>query len=60
MTGFEAANATLDYLGRGETSHRQIIPVEEDEPHIMAARRIYQTVERFGETINPLSDFFMV
>lgn len=59
VTGFEAANAALDFLGRGKESHRRIIPVEEDEPHIKAARRLYRRLEQATETFNPLSDFFM-
>lgn len=59
VTGFQAANATLSYFGRGKETLRQIIPVEADEPHIALGRRIYQAVDRFDEVFNPLSDFFM-
>lgn len=59
VTGFEAANATLDFLGRDKSSHRDIISVEEDEVHIKAARYIYRTAERIGLVLNPLSGFFM-
>lgn len=60
MTGYEAANLTLDYLGYGEVSHKEIIPIEEDEAHIKALRRVNSNVERFIDTLNPLSDFFMM
>lgn len=59
MTGYEAANATLDYFGFEKGTHAGIIPVEEDEPHIIAARRVYKAVEKVRTTLNPLSDFFM-
>jgi len=60
VTGYEAANATLDYLGFGEESHVDIIPVEEDEPHIVIARKAYKAAERLRNTVNPFADFFMV
>lgn len=59
VTGFEAANATLDYLNRGKDSHRRIIPVEPDEAHIAIARKAYQLFDRANEVLNPLSNFFM-
>lgn len=59
MTGFEAANAALDCLGRDKSTHRKILPLEEDEPHIKAARRVYKTAERFEKLLNPLSNFYM-
>lgn len=58
VTGFEAANAALDHLGRKKSSHRDIIPVEEDEAHIQFARQIYKTVEQLNR-LNPLTNFLM-
>lgn len=59
MTGFEAANATLELFGRDRKFHRDIIPVEDDEAHIKAARAIYQAADRVQKTLNPFSDFLM-
>lgn len=59
VTGFEAANATLDHLKRGKERHREIIPVEPDEAHIAAARKVYQFFDRANEVLNPISNFFM-
>lgn len=41
VTGYEAAIAVMDELGTapGGVGHPTIIPVEEDEPHVAAARR---------------------
>lgn len=60
VTGFEAANATLKYFGRGEDSLRDIIPIEEDEPHIAVGRRVYRVLDTAADIFNPLSHFFMV
>lgn len=45
VTGYEAAIAVMDELGTapGGVGHPTIIPVEEDEPHIAAARRAVRT-----------------
>lgn len=59
VTGFEAANALVDYVGLGKEHHRKIIPVEEDEAHIIAARRVQRLGERLRDALNPLSNFFM-
>lgn len=59
VTGFEAANATIDYLELGKQYHRKIVPVEEDEAHIVAARRIYRIGEQVRNVLNPGSVFFM-
>eukprot|EP00177_Eucheuma_denticulatum_P004503 GFKZ01008182.1.p1 GENE.GFKZ01008182.1~~GFKZ01008182.1.p1 ORF type:complete len:555 (-),score=56.42 GFKZ01008182.1:917-2581(-) len=57
VTGYEAANATLDYLGYDERSHANIIPVEEDEPQYVIGRRIYKATEQLRKTLNPFADF---
>lgn len=59
VTGYEAANATLDYLDFDKSTHKDIIPVEEDEPHIVVARKVYKAAERLRDTLNPFSEFFM-
>ena len=38
MTGLEATNAVVDHLGVGRPV--DIIPLEQDEPHIQALRQI--------------------
>lgn len=60
VTGYEAANAALDFLGYDEASHKRIISVEEDEPHIVLARRAYKLGERIRDGANPFSNFFMM
>lgn len=60
MTGYEAANATLNFLGYETSAHKDIIPIEEDEPHIIVARRAYKALERVKSALNPFSDFFMI
>lgn len=60
VTGYEAANATLSYLGFDKKAFARIIPVEEDEPHIVLARRAYKAVKRLRTAVNPFSEFFMV
>lgn len=60
VTGYEAANATLEYLGYGKKALAQVIPVEEDEPHIVLARQVYKGVNRLRTALNPFSEFFMI
>lgn len=60
VTGYEAANATLGHLGFDKSTHAKIIPVEEDEPHIKVARRVYKATERLRSSLNPFSEFFMM
>lgn len=60
VTGYEAANAALDYHGYDRSTFKEIIPVEEDEAHIVVARRVRKAAERLLQTANPLSDFFMM
>lgn len=59
VTGYEAANAALQFFGYDETTCKRIIPVEEDEPHIVAARRVYKNLEILRRQANPFSEFFM-
>lgn len=46
VTGLEAANLVISYLGQGQPV--EIIPVEEDEPHIKMARSLHKTVRGWG------------
>ncbi len=55
VTGLEAANRVVEYLGRGNRAN--IIPVEPDEPHIQLARTLNQTVRDWGKTLLP--DFWL-
>ncbi|XP_072957003.1 uncharacterized protein [Typha angustifolia] len=56
VTGLEAANRVVDYLGEGNFA--KIIPVEEDEPHIEAFRSLNRQAEELRTQL-PLSDFFL-
>jgi uncharacterized protein with NAD-binding domain and iron-sulfur cluster len=58
VTGYEAANAAMTYLGYGSENHAAIIPLEPDEPHILAARELRKGVRRFASLL-PGSKFFM-
>ena len=60
MTGYEAANLALTRLGYGDSTHADIIPVEEDEAHIRIARAVKKSSDAVVERLNPFSDFFMV
>lgn len=60
VTGYEAANATLSYLGFEKKALARIIPLEEDEVHIVLARRAYKAVERLRTAVNPFSEYFML
>ncbi|WP_017653583.1 hydroxysqualene dehydroxylase [Fortiea contorta] len=55
VTGLEAANSVISYLGSGQLS--EILPVEEDEAHIKIARNFNQTVSRLGKSLLP--DFWL-
>ena len=55
VTGLEAANLVVDYLGTGVNAN--ILPVEADEAHIQAARTINNTVREIGKSIIP--DFWL-
>ncbi len=46
VTGLEAANLVISYLGQGQPV--EIIPVEEDEPHIKMARSLHKTLRGWG------------
>ncbi|RWV86610.1 hypothetical protein GW17_00051481 [Ensete ventricosum] len=56
VTGLEAANRVVDYLGEGEFA--KIIAVEEDEPHIQTLRSLNRRVNEIRTQI-PSSDFFL-
>ncbi|KYC35943.1 amine oxidase [Scytonema hofmannii PCC 7110] len=51
VTGLEAANLVVSYLGEG--SPAQIIPVEVDEAHIQLARIANRTARQIGKSILP-------
>ena len=51
VTGLEAANKVIEYLGQG--SKAKILPIEPDEPHIQAARMLNRTMRNLGETLLP-------
>ena len=55
VTGLEAANLVVDYLGEGGKAN--ILPIEADESHIQAARTINNTVRQIGKSIIP--DFWL-
>ncbi len=55
VTGLEAANLAVSYLGEGQRA--KILPVEEDEAHIKVARSLNQTVRQLGKSILP--DFWL-
>lgn len=55
VTGLEAANRVIDYLG--EDDYAKIIAVEEDEPHIEALRSLNKQVNQLKAQI-PF-DFFL-
>ena len=55
VTGLEAANLVVSYLGEGQPS--EILAVEEDEVHIQVARSLNQTVRDLGKSILP--DFWL-
>ncbi|BAY32043.1 amine oxidase [Nostoc carneum NIES-2107] len=51
VTGLAAANSVISYLGAGQPA--KILPVETDEPHILAARSLNQTVRQLSKSILP-------
>ncbi|MBD2201132.1 FAD-dependent oxidoreductase [Calothrix sp. FACHB-1219] len=55
VTGLEAANLVISYLGQGQPS--EILPVEADEAHIQVARSLNQTVRNLSKSILP--DFWL-
>ena len=55
VTGLEAANLVVDYLGTGINAN--ILPVEADEPHIQIGRNINSTVRLIVKSILP--DFWL-
>nr|CAD1844793.1 unnamed protein product [Ananas comosus var. bracteatus] len=56
VTGLEAANRVVDFLGEGNFA--KIIAVEEDEPHIEALRNFNRRANEIRSQL-PLSDFFL-
>lgn len=55
VTGLEAANLVISYLGEGIPAN--IIPVEADEAHIQVARTVNKIVRQVGNSILP--DFWL-
>ncbi len=55
VTGLEAANLVVSYLGEGQPS--EILAVEEDEAHIQVARSLNQTWRDLSKSILP--DFWL-
>ena len=51
VTGLEAANLVVDYLGNGVNAN--ILPVEADEPHIQIGRDINSTVRGIVKSVIP-------
>ncbi|MEM9542121.1 MAG: FAD-dependent oxidoreductase [Cyanobacteria bacterium P01_E01_bin.42] len=51
VTGLEAANRVIERFGMGEKAN--IIPIEEDEPHIKIARLVNQNVREWGKRLLP-------
>ncbi|MDJ0732937.1 MAG: FAD-dependent oxidoreductase [Nostocaceae cyanobacterium] len=51
VTGLEAANLVVSYLGEGTPA--KILPVEADETHIQFARNINQAISQFGQSVLP-------
>ncbi|MQM02224.1 hypothetical protein Taro_034989 [Colocasia esculenta] len=56
VTGLEAANRVVDYLGEGDFA--KIIAVEEDEPHIEALRSINRRINETRAQL-PFSEFLL-
>lgn len=55
VTGLEAANAVMD-LTKASSPRAPIIPIEADEPHIAAGRRVVKAVREVVKTL-PFYDF---
>ncbi|RUR86123.1 FAD-dependent oxidoreductase [Chlorogloeopsis fritschii PCC 9212] len=55
VTGLEAANLAISYLGEGNLAN--ILPVEADEPHIQLARTVNRAARYVGKSILP--DFWL-
>lgn len=49
VTGVEAANAVVEYLGAGRPI--EIIPLEQDEPHIQALRQVNGRAKNLVSTL---------
>ncbi|MBE9003564.1 FAD-dependent oxidoreductase [Fortiea sp. LEGE XX443] len=55
VTGLEAANFVVSYLGEGQPA--EILPVQEDEVHIKIGRSLNETVRNLTKSILP--DFWL-
>ncbi|MBE9209510.1 FAD-dependent oxidoreductase [Nostoc sp. LEGE 06077] len=55
VTGLEAANFVISYLGEGQPA--EILPVQEDEVHIKIGRSLNETVRQISKSILP--DFWL-
>ncbi|TAF12238.1 MAG: FAD-dependent oxidoreductase [Nostocales cyanobacterium] len=51
VTGLEAANLAISYLQDGKKA--DILPVEQDEPHIQIGRNVNQSIRDLGKSILP-------
>ncbi|MEA5598329.1 hydroxysqualene dehydroxylase [Rivularia sp. UHCC 0363] len=51
VTGLEAANLVVSYLGQGVNAN--ILPIEADEAHIQAARTINNTLRGISQSVIP-------
>jgi uncharacterized protein with NAD-binding domain and iron-sulfur cluster len=51
VTGLEAANFAISYLGEGTPA--KILPVEADEQHIQLARVVNKTLHQVGKSVLP-------
>ncbi|XP_021853364.1 uncharacterized protein [Spinacia oleracea] len=56
VTGLEAANRVVDFLGEGNFA--KIVPVEDDEPHIEALRNLNRSFNEFRAQL-PCSSYFL-
>ncbi|XP_058098328.1 uncharacterized protein LOC131243184 isoform X12 [Magnolia sinica] len=56
VSGLEAANRVIDYLGEGNFA--KIIAVEEDEPHFQTLRSFNRSIAEIRAQL-PLADFFL-
>lgn len=56
VTGLEAANRVVEYLDKGTLA--EIIPVEDDEPHVGELRRL-NSWAREGLAQLPFANFFL-
>jgi len=55
VTGLAAANLVVNQLGIGQPA--DILPVEADEPHIVAGRQLNRTVKSVEQILGVRSPF---